>query len=344
MRLIGALLAALVLLAPAAPGRCAGAAYRVLVPSAGLYERPNAAEPFASLYRDQVVTVLQRRGEWLHIITEEGEEGWVRESTVSVIPMGEWEDESQISEASPDEVPVAVLYDFVVGSKRVNIRREPGITAPLAGQADPGEVFTIVATEGEWYQVAREGTVAGWMHKNLGTRRESTNLPLKLGEIVEARLAYFDQFKNEAPFFRRQGWFPSFFLRHAGQDIGVTELEGEDREVTVDLSYALRDIEYRMIINDADSFFLPGANRTFLADLMLSIFDAAPEVRTVRMNLWFADLDRNGTMTWRSMGGIVLGAEAAARISREGEYGESLWGVLEQDTTPPALWEGGSGE
>jgi len=337
VQILGALFAVLLLLAPA-PCRGAGAAYRVLLPTAGLYERPNAAEPFDSLYRDQIVTVLQRRGEWLRIITEEGEEGWVRESTVSVIPLGEWEDESQISEASPDEVPVAVLYDFVVGPKRVNIRREPSTSAPLAGQADPGEVFTIVATEGDWYQLSREGEVAGWIYNGLGTRRESTNLPLKLSELVEARLAYYDQFKNEATFFRRQGWFPSFFLRKAGEDLRVIEREGEGKEVSIDLSYALRDIEYRMIISDADSFILPGANRTFLADLIFSVLEAAPEVAKVNLNLWVGVLDKSGTMTWRSMGGVIIGAEAAAGVPREGDYGAALWRVLEQDTTPADLW------
>ena len=233
-------------------------------------------------------------------------------------------------------------YDQILVNGSVSIANT-SLTVTIGAPFLPtiGEVFTIVATEGEWYQVSREGEVAGWMHRNLGTRRESTNLPLKIGEIVEARLAYFDQFKNEDSFFRRQGWFPSFFLRNAAGDLRVTEPEEGGREVAIDLSYALKDIEYRMIIRDAGSFILPGANRTFLADLMLSVFDAAPEVERVRLNLWFAVLDSNGTMTWRAMGGLVLASEAAARIPREGGYGDALWGALEENTTPPSLWERG---
>jgi SH3-like domain-containing protein len=325
-------------LAVAASVQAAGTAYVVRSPSAGLYERPNAAEPDHALIKGQVVTVLQRRGDWLLVITETGDEGWARESTLSALPAGE-EEESMISEASPDDIPETVYMEFEVTRKRGNIRRAPGLNAGVVRSALQGEIFTIVVEEEEWYQVSKEGALEGWMHESVGVKRESRNLTLRARDMVEGRLAYFDQFKNETSLFRRAGWFPSFFLRNPGGDLQVSEPTPAGKEIMLHLSYALKDIEYRTVISAADGFTLPGATKTFLADLFLSLFDISPEIRRVRINIWFGVLQKDGSLTWSSKGTAVLGSAVARRVSREGNFTAAVWSGLEQNTIPPELWE-----
>jgi uncharacterized protein YgiM (DUF1202 family) len=316
----------------------AGTAYVVRSPSAGLYERPNAAEPDHALIKGQVVTVLQRRGDWLLVITETGDEGWARESTLAALPAGE-EEESMISEASPDDIPETVYMEFEVTRERGNIRRQPSLNGPVVGSALQGEVFTIVVEQEEWYQVSKEGAVEGWMHESVGVKRESRNLALRARDMVEGRLAYFDQFKNETSLFRRAGWFPSFFLRDPARDLQVSELTPAGKEITLHLSYALKDIEYRTVIAATEGFTLPGATKTFLADLFLSLFDISPGVRRVRIHIWFGVLQKDGTLTWNSRGAAVLNSAVARRVAREGNFTAAVWSGLEQNTIPPELWE-----
>ena len=337
-RLKGALLLSFVL-AAAAPSAAlaAGEAFVVRSPSTGLYEIPNSAEPSSTLVKDQIVTVLQRRGEWYRVITADGKEGWVRESTVTALPAVA-EEESMISEASPDEDGGAVYYDFVIGKRKGNIRREPDIKAAIIRTAETGEVFSIVVESGDWYQVAAEGKVVGWVNHGVGEKVESKNLSLRLLDLVEGKLAWFDQLKNEDSRFRRVGWYPSFFLRNPADDIVVEKVSPSRRAVTVNLSYARRDVEYRMVINTSDRFTLPGANRIFFSDLMLAVLDTSREIERVRLHLWFAVLEANGSLSWQSKGEIDLPVAVADRLPREGNVTAAVWAALERNTLSTGIW------
>jgi uncharacterized protein YgiM (DUF1202 family) len=336
-RNVAPLLLIVLIAAVASAALAAGEAYVVRSPSAGLYEMPNSAEPSSTLVRDQIVTVLQRRGEWYRVITADGKEGWVREATVTALPSVA-EEESMISEASPDEEGEAVYYDFVIGKRKGNIRREPHLKAAIIRTAGTGEVFSIVVESGDWYQVAAEGKVAGWVHHGVGEKVESKNLSLRLLDLVEGKLSWFDQLKNEDSRFRRVGWYPSFFLRNPERDIVVEKASPARSAVTVNISYARRDVEYRMLINAADRFTLPGANRIFFSDLMLAVLDLSREIERVRLHLWFAVLEANGRLSWQSKGEVELPAAATDRLPREGSVTASVWAALESNTLSPEVW------
>lgn len=324
-------------LAAVPPVMAAGAAYVVRSPSVGMFDRPNAVEPTHTLIKDQIVTVLQRRGDWLRIITAGGVEGWVRETSLAALP-AVGEEESRINEESPDEVEDTALYDFVIGPKRGNIRRKASVKSSIVRTAEAGEVFSISAESGSWYQLTREGKVVGWAHDTVGEKKKSRNLRLRLTELVEGKLAWFDKVKSEGPHFRRSGRYPSFFLRLPERDIEIEKREGAGAAVTIHLSYALRDIEYGMVIDGTDRFSTPGANRVFLSDLMLSAIDMFSEVGSVRVMLWFAALKEDGTLSWRLEGEVELGAEEAKAVSREEKVAEGVWSVLGKDTIPGELW------
>jgi uncharacterized protein YgiM (DUF1202 family) len=298
---------------------------------------PNAGEPEHSLIRGQIVTVLQHRGEWYRIVTDSGEEGWVRESALTVIPVGE-EEESKIDETSPDEAEEVVYFDFVIGRNKGNIRREPRLDAPVLRTADAGEVLNIVVESKDWYQVARNGTVEGWVYHTVGVKQESRNLSLRVLDLLESKLTIFDQLKNEAGAFRRAGWFPSFFLRSPEEDIVVEKDPAGGRSVLIHLAYARRDTDHRTVIAAADTFSLPGANRTFLADILLSIVDLSPEVAGVTIRLWSAVLEKGGGLSWQGRGEIELRSDAARGMPRSSGAAEGVWDRLEGNTIPPALW------
>lgn len=337
MKGLPALLALALVLAFPSSLPAAGSAYVVRSPSAGLYSAPNADERAHTLARGQIVTVLQERGEWYRVITESGREGWVRESSVGAIPAGE--EESMISEASPDEIQEVVYYDFVAGEKKGNIRREARIDAPVIRTAEPGEVFTILVESGEWYQVSKEGRVEGWMHRSVGRKRESRNLSLRALDLLEGKLTIFDQIKSGGATFRREGWFPSFFLRGGERDLVIEDLPEGGRSVTVHLAFARRDTEYRTIIDTSRSFSLPEANRAFFTDLLISLLNLSPEIRKAGIHLWFAVLEGGGSFTWQSKGSLELTAAEMGRRSPDDGAGPLPWEAVDSSLAEE-VWSG----
>jgi hypothetical protein len=177
------------------------------------------------------------------------------------------------------------------------------------------------------------------MHESVGVKQESRNLSLRVLDLLEARLTLFDQFKSEASQFRRMGWFPSFFLRDPEEDLVVAKHPRGGREVTVNLSYGRREIEYRTVTAATGSFFLPGANRVFLSDLLLSMLDMSPELRKARLHLWFAALEADGSMSWQSMGEVELDDSSAREMPREGKVSAAVWAGLVKNTIDPRVWE-----
>ncbi len=62
--------------------------------------------------------------------------------------------------ATPDK-PYAVIKDTPTGFLRV--RMEPNTSATEAGRVNPGEMYSIVDTKNEWYQIKFSGSSTGWI-------------------------------------------------------------------------------------------------------------------------------------------------------------------------------------
>lgn len=171
-----------------------------------------------------------------------------------------------------------------------------------------------------------------------GPRRPPPDLPGRLRVFVEDSLGKYDQVKNEAAGFRKQGWFPSFFLRDPDRDLVLETEPGGTKSLNVYLSYARRDIEQRLIIAPVERFELPSADRRFLAELITALVTAAPEIGRVRLLFWFAVLEANGRMTWEYRGSLALAAAAARGLPPGPRTPQAVWPVLEENTLPGALW------
>ena len=64
--------------------------------------------------------------------------------------------------------PSLSLADYIkVKGSVVNVRQGPGTTFPVLFQAEKGEVFTLVRTEGLWCLVALEGDREAWVFRRL---------------------------------------------------------------------------------------------------------------------------------------------------------------------------------
>lgn len=160
----------------------------------------------------------------------------------------------------------------------------------------------------------------------------------RLREYVEGSLARYDALKSESAGFRRQGWFPSLFLRDPERDVEFETAKGGATTVTVHLSYARRDLEHRIVIAPAERFELPGADRRFFAELIGAVATAAPEIARARLRFWFAVLRADGQLTWESRGGFGLSAAAARRFPTGSRTDAAIWPLLDENTLPPTLW------
>jgi hypothetical protein len=162
----------------------------------------------------------------------------------------------------------------------------------------------------------------------------------RLREYVEGSLARYDALKSESAGFRRQGWFPSLFLRDPERDVVLEPGPAGTTAVTVHVSCARRDLEQRLVIAPAERFELPGADRRFFAEVLGALATAAPEVGHARLRFWFAVLRADGRMTWESRGGIGLSSAAARRFPAGSRTAEAVWPLLDENTLPPSAWDG----
>jgi len=172
-----------------------------------------------------------------------------------------------------------------------------------------------------------------------GRREGPTPLPERLRDYVAGSLARYDALKSESAGFRRQGWFPSLFLREPERDVEIEPGAGGKTTVTVHLSCARRDPEQRLVIAPVDRFELPGADRRFFAELLAALATAAPEIDRARLRFWFAVLRADGQMSWELRGGIGLSAAAAGRFPPGKRTAEAIWPLLDENTLPPSLWD-----
>lgn len=166
-----------------------------------------------------------------------------------------------------------------------------------------------------------------------------TALQERLRDYVQGSLARYDALKNESAGFRRQGWFPSLFLREPERDVVIEPGAGGQATVTVHISCARRDLEQRVVIAPADRFELPGADRRFFSELIAALATAAPEVVRARLQFWFAVLRADGQMSWELRGGITLSADAGSRFPAGKRTAEAIWPLLSENTLPPLLWD-----
>ncbi len=160
----------------------------------------------------------------------------------------------------------------------------------------------------------------------------------RLRDFVEGSLARYDAVKSEAPGLRRQGWYPSLFLRDPAGDVVIERGAGGGAVATAHLSYARRELEQRIVIGPVGRFELPGADKRFFCELLGALATAAPEISRARLVFWFGVLRPDGGMSWESRGSVGLAAAAAKRFPAGARTAEALWPLLDENTLAASVW------
>ena len=108
-------------------------------------------------YRGEQFKVLEQSDNWVRIRYKDNKEGWIYKFYGSFT---ETEVKSETIVA-PSNDSVTIIYDGT------NLRQEASTSAAVAHRANAGETYTIVKTEGDWYQVSISGNktayVANWV-------------------------------------------------------------------------------------------------------------------------------------------------------------------------------------
>lgn len=166
---------------------------------------------------------------------------------------------------------------------------------------------------------------------------DAAALPERLRAFVEGSLARYDALKSGTAAFRRRGSYPSFFLRDPAADLELAPAAGGGSVVTAHLSYALRDIEQRLVIAPDGRLELPAADKRFFCELLGALAAIDPGIARARLSLWFAVLRPDGQMTWESRGSLGLPAAAARRVPAGSRTPAALWQALDENTLPAAI-------
>lgn len=149
------------------------------------------------------LTVLEKQGDWYRVTTPDGKTGWVAGWLVTV--------------ALP-EFPAPAGPHVTIINPDTNIRSGPGTQHEIVKRVQTGEKYSIVKTEGDWFQInfldGTNGYVAGWLVSTVGVPAV-----LKSNELVN-KVIVVD-------------------AGHGGNDNGATGSSFATLEKTVNLQVAL---------------------------------------------------------------------------------------------------------
>ncbi|MBO8163878.1 MAG: SH3 domain-containing protein [Brevibacillus sp.] len=110
------------------------------------------SERLTTLAKGTSLTVLAQEGQWYQVKTPQGQVGWVAGWLVS---------EPTPFEADQSQPTVTIM------SPDTNIRSGPGTNNSIVTRVQAGDVYPIVKTEGDWFQIrlgdGTLGYVAGWI-------------------------------------------------------------------------------------------------------------------------------------------------------------------------------------
>ena len=83
---------------------------------------------------------------------------------------------SKLSSAPDDSSPTKLKESnkAVVTSKRLRLRKKPGINHQIVGVLHKGDVITVKETRGVWLRISTNENADGWVHGNYVRRQQGT--------------------------------------------------------------------------------------------------------------------------------------------------------------------------
>ncbi|OGQ99579.1 MAG: hypothetical protein A2521_16940 [Deltaproteobacteria bacterium RIFOXYD12_FULL_57_12] len=105
---------------------------------------PGAGQPvLRTLVRGYPLLVVRQESDWLAVTEQAGISGWVAAALVG-----------------PDKT-------VVVTAKKVKLRKGPGQEYPVVATAVAGDIFTLLATQGKWLNIAGTDNNETWIRQDL---------------------------------------------------------------------------------------------------------------------------------------------------------------------------------
>ncbi len=145
-----------------------------------------------------VLTVVSKSNDWYQITLPNGATGWVagwlvnKPSTPSDIYVDP--NETANHNNSGALIPAQTGFNIKIKTSNTNLRIAPDINAQVVGTVQPGEVYPVVKTEGEWYQIRLKDNstayIASWVVEK--DSPEFKNLPPLTGNEARGKIVVVD--------------------------------------------------------------------------------------------------------------------------------------------------------
>lgn len=223
------------------------------------------SEAIGTVYQGAELQILYQDGDWYQVLYM-GPVAWIHTDYLELIDTAS---DSLVSAESQS------TQEVTVGSSSVNIRTNPSTDAEVLTSANPGESFTYLGSEGDWYEIQLDndttGYIASWV-VSLDTVSTTEQ------ESAEAQVSRTATDISEATIVIDAG--------HGGRDPGAIATNGAftEKEIALRtsqlLARRLQDAGANVVMTRDDDSFVSLNNRAVLsessgADTFISIhYDA----------------------------------------------------------------------
>ena len=139
----------------AAAGTTSGTARELTLstPTSLLSDRDAHANAIAQLSNGQVVMVLDQSGDWVHVRTTDGSEGWVKLDARA----------SGLSKSSESHLQPG--GEMVLG-ETLDLNGKPANSGGVSERAVAGDRILVLARQGDWLQVRTPSGATGWARES----------------------------------------------------------------------------------------------------------------------------------------------------------------------------------
>lgn len=111
-------------------------------------------------------TVKERTADWYALLLDDGRTGWA--AATYLTPSATCPAIAQVLETT-NVAPIPAPQKGVVTAPLLNVRAGPGPTYAVLGQVAGNDCIDVLATSGDWLQIAKSPTVAGWCSQEFVT-------------------------------------------------------------------------------------------------------------------------------------------------------------------------------
>lgn len=146
--------------------------------------QPNLnASILGQLKKDTAVTVNNQIGDWYHVTTKAGQEGWIAGWLLSLADGSSvlkdpgtgaviYPQNPGQTDSSANDSAFKINDNIIIKESVVNVRQGPGIEYGIVSQVKNGQAFTVIDVQKNWLKVKLSSGSAGWLADWLVFKKE----------------------------------------------------------------------------------------------------------------------------------------------------------------------------